>query len=149
MYRLTPFTYLIEGLLANTLGGIQLHCEQDEFQPIVPPDGQECVSWLQPYTSANGGYAEVLADGSCGFCANSSGDQYLAQLNMSYSHRWRNFGFMWAYIIFNIAAVFVGFYLYSIFDWGKLSGKGKKKSTTPDNGVKKEEKQSEKQSEQR
>ncbi|GAA5925123.1 hypothetical protein JCM10213_000539 [Rhodosporidiobolus nylandii] len=136
MYRLTPFTYLIEGLVSNALGGIQLHCKQSEFQAIVPPAGQDCVAYMTPFTSANGGYAQVLNDGSCGYCTYSQGDQYLSQLGMSFSHRWRDFGFMWAYIIFNIAWVFAGFYLYSIFDWSKLSGKGKVKSKGGDKGEK-------------
>ncbi|GAA5975740.1 hypothetical protein JCM11641_005856 [Rhodosporidiobolus odoratus] len=135
MYRLTPFTYLIEGLVSNALGGLELHCEQDEFQTIVPPAGQECVSWLTPYTTTGGGYAQVLENGSCGYCTYSSGDQYLAQLGMSFSHRWRDYGFMFAYILFNIGAVFLGFYLYSVFDWSKLTSK-KAKSKKQDTGEK-------------
>ncbi|GAA6000108.1 hypothetical protein JCM10207_006055 [Rhodosporidiobolus poonsookiae] len=126
MYRLTPFTYLIEGLVSNALGGIQLHCTQSEFQRIVPPSGEECVSWLSTFTSSNGGYAQVLDDGSCGYCTYSLGDQYLSQLGMSFSHRWRDLSFMVAYICFNIFACFLAFYLFSVFDWSKLSGKGKK-----------------------
>ncbi|MEI4867113.1 hypothetical protein, partial [Klebsiella pneumoniae] len=84
---------------------------------------EECVSWLQEYTTNFGGYAQVLNNGQCGICPYSSGDQYLQTLNMSFSHRWRDLGFMFAYIAFNIAAVFVGFYLYSVFDWSKLSRK--------------------------
>lgn len=67
--------------------------------------------------SMAGGYAQVLQDGSCGICAYSSGDQYLRQLNMSYSHRWRDVGLLFPYIGFNIFATFVGFYLFRIFDW--------------------------------
>ena len=37
-------------------------------------------------------------------------------MTAGFSHRWRDLGFMFAYIAFNIAAVFVGFYLYSVFD---------------------------------
>ncbi|GAA5839263.1 hypothetical protein JCM11251_006022 [Rhodosporidiobolus azoricus] len=143
MYYLTPFTYLIEGMLANVLGGVQFRCEQDEFQVVVPPTGQECVSWLGQYTSRAGGYAEVLNDGTCGFCQVSSGDLYLGQLNMSFSHRWRNYGILWGFIVLNIAAVFLGFYLYSVFDWSKLSGKNKKKATKSNNDSK-AEKRSEK-----
>lgn len=40
-------------------------------------------------------------------------------MTTGFSHRWRDLGFMFAYIAFNIAAVFIGFYLYSVFDWSK------------------------------
>ena len=40
-------------------------------------------------------------------------------MTAGFSHRWRDLGFMFAYIAFTIAAVFVGFYLYSVFDWSK------------------------------
>ncbi|GAA5983374.1 hypothetical protein JCM10908_000258 [Rhodotorula pacifica] len=138
MYHLTPFTYLIEGLVSNAVGGRPLHCTQSQFQIIDPPAGQQCVSYLQEYTSNYGGYAQVLNNGQCGICTYSNGDQYLTTLNMSFSHRWRDLGFMFAYIIFNIAAVFVGFYLYSVMDWSKLSRKKTKptsKNPSQDNKV--------------
>ncbi|KAJ8294266.1 Brefeldin A resistance protein [Rhodotorula toruloides] len=131
MYHTTPFTYLVEGLLTNAIGGAALHCTQQQFQRIVPPAGQQCVEWLQPYMSMAGGYAQVLQDGSCGICAYSSGDQYLRQLNMSYSHRWRDVGLLFPYIGFNIFATFVGFYLFRIFDWSSLSFRGKKSAASP------------------
>lgn len=36
-----------------------------------------------------------------------------------FSHRWRNFAFLLAFCVFNVGAVFVGFYLFSIFEWSK------------------------------
>ncbi|KAM0791176.1 hypothetical protein ACM66B_005660 [Microbotryomycetes sp. NB124-2] len=147
MYRLTPFTYLIEGLLANAMGGLVIRCSQEEFLRIEPPAGQECVAFLEPFTSAAPGYAEVLPDGSCGYCQYANGDQFLQTVNMSFSNRWRDLGFMFAYIIFNIAAVFALTYIFNIMDWSKLSFKKKKGSspatstpasapaTQPENGV--------------
>jgi ABC-type multidrug transport system permease subunit len=38
---------------------------------------------------------------------------------MSFSHRWRDFGLMWAYVLFNIAFCFVAFFLFTIFDWSR------------------------------
>ncbi|TNY24740.1 putative SNQ2-ABC transporter [Rhodotorula diobovata] len=131
MYRLTPFTYLIEGLVSNALGGRKLSCTYPEFQIVVPPAGQQCLDYLSQYNAIAGSYAEVQPNGDCGLCTYGSGDAFLRTLNMSFSHRWRDFGFLWAYVVFNIAAVFLGFYLYSIADWSKLSFKSKKgKKTT-------------------
>ncbi|GAA5913660.1 hypothetical protein JCM5296_007276 [Sporobolomyces johnsonii] len=131
MYHLTPFTYLIDSLVSNALGGVKITCKTSQFQTVNPPAGQDCVAWMQPYTSANTGYAEVLQDGSCGYCAYAVGDQYLSQVGMSYSHRWRNVGFLWAYIAFNVAAVFLCTYLYSEVSWSDIHLFGGKKSKKP------------------
>jgi ATP-binding cassette subfamily G (WHITE) protein 2 (SNQ2) len=127
MYRLTPFTYLIEGLVSNAMGGQKLSCTWEQFQRVIPPAGQECLAYLSTYNANAGSYAEILPDGGCGLCTYGSGDAYLRTLNMSFSHRWRNLGFMVAYILFNIAAVFIGFFLYTIYDWSSLSFKSKSK----------------------
>ncbi|GAA5921798.1 hypothetical protein JCM3775_001825 [Rhodotorula graminis] len=135
MYRLTPFTYLIEGLVANALGGRRLSCTYPQFQILNPPAGQQCLDYLAPYNAAAGSYAEVLPNGDCGLCTYATGDAFLRTFSMSFSHRWRNFGLLFAYCLFNVAAVFVGFYLFSIFDWSKLSRKSTKSKksdkTTP------------------
>ncbi|KAK4051085.1 ATP-binding cassette transporter snq2 [Microbotryomycetes sp. JL221] len=129
MFRLTPFTYLIEGLLANAMGGLQIRCGDSEFLRVTPPAGQECVSWLEPFTSAAVGYAEVLQDGACGYCQYATGDEFLSTVNYSFSHRWRDLGLMFAYILFNIAAVFFLTWLFH-FREGKLIGRLKSKKAT-------------------
>ncbi|KAL8280941.1 hypothetical protein RQP46_006620 [Phenoliferia psychrophenolica] len=125
MYRLTPFTYLIEGLCVNAMHGIKITCTDSQFTFLTPPSGQSCLDFLEPYTNSTIGYAQEVA-GKCGYCAYSSGDQFLATLGMSFNHRWRNIGFMCAYIVFNYAACFCFFYLVTIFDWSSFS-LGKKK----------------------
>lgn len=125
MYRLTPFTYLIEGLLVNAISGRTITCKESELTFLVPVG--DCTTFLAPYVAEAGGYSQVVGS-QCGYCAYSSADQYLSSLLMSFNHRWRDVGFMCAYILFNIAAVFVITYLYSVFDWSKLSFKRKKAS---------------------
>jgi ABC-type multidrug transport system permease subunit len=49
----------------------------------------------------------------CQFCQYAVADVYLAALNMSYDDRWRNFGFLIVYTVFNIAVFTLGSYLYS------------------------------------
>ncbi|SCZ91970.1 BZ3500_MvSof-1268-A1-R1_Chr5-3g08254 [Microbotryum saponariae] len=130
MYHLTPFTYLIEGLVANAIGGKTVTCGQQEFQVVVPPAGQGCVDYLSAYTSRAGGYAQVLDNGSCGFCTYRNGDEFLATVGMKYSHRWRDVGIFCAYICFNYFAVFALTYIFSIADFKMsasfFSKKGKK-----------------------
>ncbi|GAA6060988.1 hypothetical protein JCM10212_000674 [Sporobolomyces blumeae] len=132
MYHLTPFTYLIEGLVANALGGVPIRCKESQFQILNPPAGQQCVQWMQAYTSTNAGYAEVLPNGDCGYCTYRVGDEFLASVGMSYSHRWRDIGFLCAYIVFNFAAVFACHYLAREFKWSSLSLRKNKKAKKAD-----------------
>jgi ATP-binding cassette subfamily G (WHITE) protein 2 (SNQ2) len=120
MYPLSPLTYLIEGLLSNQLSGLAISCTNEEFSILNPPIGQTCVGYLQAFVQSNGGYAQVLADGSCGYCSISQGDTYLASLNMFYSNRWRDTGIFCAFVGANYVGVFIATYLYLIVDWGKL-----------------------------
>ncbi|KAI5479965.1 hypothetical protein MNV49_002255 [Pseudohyphozyma bogoriensis] len=126
MYRLTPFTYLIEGLVANSISGVTITCQPNEFSIIVPPSGTDCLSYLTPYTSSAVGYAEVLSNGECGYCAYRNGDQFLETLTMKFSHRWRNVGLMCAYILFNIFLTFVLTYVMTVADWSTMFKKKSK-----------------------
>ncbi|GAA6016702.1 hypothetical protein JCM11491_000212 [Sporobolomyces phaffii] len=141
MYHLSPFTYLIDALVSNALGGVTIRCKQDQFQVLNPPANEQCVNWLQPYTQTYGGYAEVLQNGDCGYCTYATGDQFLSTVGMSYSHRWRNVGFLCAYIVFNIVAVFVCSWLYSEVKWGSIFTR---KNKAKKNQKKQDEKSAEK-----
>ncbi|KAL8279483.1 hypothetical protein RQP46_008045 [Phenoliferia psychrophenolica] len=110
LYRVSPFTYIVAGMLTTGVSGAILHCDDVSLTHLVPPAGETCQSYLAPYISANGGslYGDALSTTSCEFCTASTGDAYLAQLGMSFDTAWRNWGLMWAYIVFNIAgAVFL------------------------------------------
>ncbi|CAE6435980.1 unnamed protein product [Rhizoctonia solani] len=115
MYRLSPFTYLIEGVYTNGVGQTQTECSQVEIQTLNPPSGQSCGAYMNQYISQMGGYLLNANDSSnCQFCPRSSSDAYLSQLNMSFSHRWRNVGFLFIYIIFNVFLVFLFTYIFRI-----------------------------------
>lgn len=40
---------------------------------------------------------------------------------MSFGNRYRDVGFMCAYILFNVSLVFILTYLFQILDWGSVS----------------------------
>ncbi|CCO28597.1 pleiotropic drug resistance ABC transporter [Rhizoctonia solani AG-1 IB] len=78
MYRLSPLTYLIEGLLVNGIGKMDLTCSPTEIQTIVPPSGQTCSSYMNQYISTAGGYlVNPDASSDCQFCPQSTTDTYL------------------------------------------------------------------------
>lgn len=109
MYRVSPFTYLVDGMLSTGLANTKIVCSSIEFEHFNPPSGQTCGEYLQKYISEAGGYvANPAATSNCSFCAVSETNTYLAELSSSYSHRWRDFGIMWVFIIFNaFGAVFL------------------------------------------
>jgi len=129
MYPLTPFTYIIEGFMANIMGnGVPLICETSELNIFQPPQGQTCGEWGNPYTLAVKGLVyNPDATSNCEYCAFANGDQFLASLNLYWSHRWRDFGIIIGYAIFNVLAILCLFYFFRIKQWKKaVHSKSKK-----------------------
>jgi ABC-type multidrug transport system permease subunit len=105
MYRVSPFTYLVSGMLATGVGRTTATCEAVEYLHLTPPSNTTCGDYMAEYISSFGGYLQdPKATSECSFCSISSTDTFLAQVSSYYEDRWRNFGIMFAYIVFNIAA---------------------------------------------
>ncbi|GFF23501.1 ABC transporter CDR4 [Aspergillus udagawae] len=109
MYRVSPFTYLVSGMLSTGVSGTNAVCDDVEFLHFDPPGNLTCKDYMSDYISLRGGYLEnPSATSDCTFCTISSTDTFLAAVSSYYKDAWRNFGIMWAFIIFNIfAAVFI------------------------------------------
>lgn len=109
MYRLSPFTYLVSAMLSTGVSGTEVVCESIEYLHFNPPSNMTCLNYMEPYMRAFGGYLEDnSATSNCSFCSISSTDTFLAAVTSYYKDAWRNFGIMWAFIIFNIfMAVFI------------------------------------------
>lgn len=108
MYRLSPFTYLVDAMVSVGVGNAPAHCSDIEVRHFEPPSGQTCGQYLQAFMSrTDGALANPNATSDCQFCEMTTTTTFLTQINASYDHRWRNFGFLWVFIIFNIGmAVF-------------------------------------------
>lgn len=103
MYRISPFTYLVDGMLSTGLANNVIVCSSIELVHFNPPSGLTCIQYLQDYINSAGGYVtDDSATSNCSYCSASTTNVYLAGLSSQYSTRWRNFGIMWAFIIFNI-----------------------------------------------
>jgi ABC-type multidrug transport system permease subunit len=112
MYRVNPFTYVVEGIMGTTLAKAPVHCADNEWLYFQPPTNMSCDEYMVPYIKAAGGYLlgpQPNAAGECGFCATADTDAFLASYSLDFNNRWRDFGFMWVFCIFNIAAA-VGLY---------------------------------------
>lgn len=104
MYRVNPFTYVVEGFLATSLASAPVTCMATELVEFSAPSDMTCGEYMEPHILDNGGYLIENSTSSCQYCSMADTDAFLAGMNMSFGNRWRDFGFMWAYCIFNIAA---------------------------------------------
>ena len=116
MYRVSPFTYLVEGMLSVGIANTKLQCANNEFVVFSPPSGSTCRQYMDPYINgANeqpgaGGYLQnPSATSDCQFCTYDDTNVFLQGVGLSYSNAWRDVGILWVYIIFNIFAA-VGIY---------------------------------------
>lgn len=112
MYWLTPFHYLLEGLLAAVTHGVPVVCADNEFAKFSAPPGFTCATYTDPYIKQMGGYVQDGVDGLCEFCQYATGDEFAASFNVYHSNIWRDYGIFWGYIVFNFAVVFVCSWLY-------------------------------------
>ncbi|KAJ6507866.1 pleiotropic drug resistance ABC transporter [Mycena vitilis] len=116
MYRVSPFTYLTEGLLGQALGKHPITCSAVEFVHMDPPAGQTCGAYLATYISTAGGYlTNPDATSACEFCSTATTDQLLgASFNIFYSNHWRDFGLLFVYIGVNIIGLYALTYFFRI-----------------------------------
>jgi ABC-type multidrug transport system permease subunit len=128
MYRVSPFTYLVSGMLSVGLAGNTVTCAENEYVEFSPPAGETCYDYLAEYRAAGmpGSLEPGNADNmeTCRLCSYTSTDVFLSQINANYADRWRDFGILWAFIVFNIFAA-IG--LYWLARVPKKQGKKKEK----------------------
>jgi ATP-binding cassette subfamily G (WHITE) protein 2 (PDR) len=128
MYRLSPLTYIIGGLSATGLSGRPVVCSETELNVFQPPNDQTCGQYLSAYLStAPGQLINPEALINCSYCPLSNANQFLATSGIAWDQRWRNFGFVWAYIIFNIAMAIFLYYVFRVSKWKPASLAQRKK----------------------
>lgn len=109
-YHLSPYTYLVEGLLGQAIGRQEIACSAVEFVFLNPPSGQTCGQYMEPFISFAGGYlTNADASSACQFCSVRSSDKFLAaSFNIFYDNRWRDFGILMAFVLFNVSNIYPG-----------------------------------------
>lgn len=122
MYRVSPFTYLIEGLLGQAIGKQLVYCSSIEFVTLNPPSGT-CGDYLAGFIADSGGYlTNPDATSACQFCPVRTTDKFLEDnFNIFHSHRWRNAGLLLVYVMFNTAATYFFTYMFRIRTGSLLS----------------------------
>ncbi|GKT46795.1 ZEB2-regulated ABC transporter 1 [Colletotrichum spaethianum] len=117
MYRVNPFTYVVEGFLGTSLANAPVQCASNEYVTFNAPANQTCGQYLSDYISVAGGY---LSDpnagngGSCQYCALADTSAFLKGINVEFGNRWRDFGFIWIYTIFNLVVAVLVYWLVRV-----------------------------------
>lgn len=106
MYHLSPFTYLVGGILSAGLGKAPVVCSEVERLVFDPPAGQTCLGYMETYMTGFGGYlvGDEAQTRACEFCPVSNADAFLRGIRISYDNLWRDFGILCCYIVFNFVA---------------------------------------------
>ncbi|KAM7208258.1 ABC-2 type transporter domain containing protein [Naviculisporaceae sp. PSN 640] len=119
MNRISPFTYLVSGMLSAGVANSKVVCAENELLSFDVPAGTPggCREYMAAHVEQFGGYLVDAGNGSsstsaaCLFCPMSETNKYLETVNISYADRWRNFGIVWAYVLFNIGAALLIYWL--------------------------------------
>ncbi|KAG0703955.1 hypothetical protein DFH29DRAFT_761976, partial [Suillus ampliporus] len=48
-YRVSPLTYIIEGLLGQAIGSAAVVCSSTELVSVNPPKGLTCSKYMDPF----------------------------------------------------------------------------------------------------
>ncbi|EGX97037.1 ABC multidrug transporter, putative [Cordyceps militaris CM01] len=135
MYRASPFTYWIAGIVSTMLHGREVVCAESETQIFDTQNGETCGAYLAPLAGQLAGTLQnPEATSDCRYCSYRVADQFLAGSRIYWGERWRNFGIMWVYIVFNIAMAILFYYMFRVrkggFGLGNLFAR--KKAAKPE-----------------
>jgi ATP-binding cassette subfamily G (WHITE) protein 2 (PDR) len=112
MYRLSPFTYMVSGMLSVGVANSQVRCADNEYLVFTPPQGQSCGDYMANYKSVYGGYPlDPNSTTDCRYCSIEDTNVFLSSVHANYTDVWRNFGILWVYIVFNIAGALFFYWL--------------------------------------
>lgn len=113
----------MNGLLSAGLANTNVTCSTiEQLQIPLPPNitdstmsSMACGAYLAPYVERAGGYvvnpADVAHDGVCLYCPIGSSDTFFGGIGINIESKWRNAGLLAVYVVFNIFATFVVYWL--------------------------------------
>jgi ABC-type multidrug transport system permease subunit len=120
MYRVSPATYLVGGIMSNAVANSNVTCADREILHMAPTENLTCEEFLGAYRESAGGLVlNPTARSMCEYCPLATTNEFLTRFQISYDTRWRDFGLIWVYILVNIMA---GLGLYWAFKVPKKGG---------------------------
>ncbi|RDA83040.1 hypothetical protein CP532_1449 [Ophiocordyceps camponoti-leonardi (nom. inval.)] len=105
---LDPLSHLISGMVTTALSGLPVRCTAKELNRFSAPENSTCGSYMRSFFAA-GGAGYVVSDdvAACEYCAYKVGDEFFGPLAMSFALRWRDLGVFAAFIVSNLAIIFL------------------------------------------
>lgn len=126
MYRVSPMTYIIGGMLGAAIGGAAITCGDVELVNFSALNGSTCGVYAAPMIEARGGYLiDPASTSDCLYCPISTTNQFLARFAINPAHSWRNLGIVFAFIVFNsiMAVLLYWFFRVPKNKFGKSTAK--------------------------
>lgn len=123
MYRVSVFTYWVGGIVSTELHARPISCSATETSIFNPPSGMTCGAYLAPLLEHGPGQLQnPSATEQCRYCPVTNADQLLSTSGIFWSERWRNFGLVWVYIVFNIFVTILLYYTFRVKKGSVFSG---------------------------
>ncbi|KAF1948168.1 putative ABC transporter [Byssothecium circinans] len=125
LYRVSPLTYLIGAMIATGVGNADIRCSAIEFLHLNPPSNATCGAYMHEHIASAGGYLEdpgAVTD--CNYCPLTTTNRWLEDMSIDYNARWRNLGIVYVYIVFNVGAALLVYWLVRVpkqARWGRSS----------------------------
>ena len=138
VYWVNPLQWLVRGILEAVMHDLPVRCSPQELVKFTPPLGETCAQYAGDWLRTASGYiVDENATGTCEYCVFKSGDEYLATINArlvepfqrslsktdilnSYSTKWRDLGVFAVYIFSNIALIYILYFAFREYRWGRL-----------------------------
>jgi ATP-binding cassette, subfamily G (WHITE), member 2, PDR len=103
MYRISPGTYLVGGIMAAATANSEVACATNEVLQMLAPGGMSCGDFIGPFANFTGGRVlNPKARDLCNYCPIATSNDFLARFEIYYGNRWRDFGLLWVYIVVNL-----------------------------------------------
>jgi ABC-type multidrug transport system permease subunit len=123
LYRASPLSYYVSAVLSTGLANVNVTCASNEFTTFNPPAGQSCAEYMAEHITAAGGYLlDGNATANCQYCKVKETNVYLAAIHADYGTRWRNFGILWVYVLFNVVAALFLYWVARVPKRKRLAG---------------------------
>ncbi|OIW22265.1 P-loop containing nucleoside triphosphate hydrolase protein [Coniochaeta ligniaria NRRL 30616] len=99
LYRVSPLLCFVSSMLSTGLANVEVTCAANT-----------CYEYLANQMNSVGGYVlDNNATEAYQVCKLKYSNTFLSVIRVEYDDRWRNFGIIWAYVLFNIVAA-IGLY---------------------------------------
>lgn len=115
MYRLSPLTYIIGGMLGAAISDAEVTCANVEFASFSTPNNESCGSYAKRMIEERGGYIlDPESTTNCQYCPISSTNQFLGRFAVNPANSWRDLGIVFAFIVFNSMMAVLLYWLFRV-----------------------------------